>query len=237
MKDISERLLIVIPTYNEVLNIKKLISKIRKYVSNCGLLIVDDNSPDGTANIVKEKQEHDKNLYLFQRAGKLGLASAKMTGYKWGLNNGYEYLCGMDADLSHNPKYLTTFIEKINEYDFVVGSRVIQGGAILNWPLRRKILSRLGSFYSRIILSSPIYDLTGGFNMWQKQVLENINLDTIKSEGYSFHIELKYKAYKQGFSFKEIPIILEDRTDGVSKISKKIILEAIWKVPLFRFKF
>ena len=236
MKDIDERLLIVIPTYNEVHNIKKLIGKIRKYVCNCGLLIVDDNSPDGTANIVKRMQSHDKNIYLIQREGKLGLASAMITGFKWGLNKGYEYLCEMDADLSHNPKNLIEFIEKINEYDFVIGSRNIQGGSVLNWPLRRKILSKLGSFYARIMLSTPFYDSTSGFVMLRKQVLEDINLDTIEAEGYGFLIELKYKAYKKGFSFKEIPIIFEDRIGGVSKISKKIILEAFWKVPLFRFR-
>jgi len=237
MKDIDERLLIVIPTYNEVHNVKKLIDKIRKYVSNCGLLIVDDNSPDGTASIVKEMQGHDKNIYLIQRDGKFGLASAMITGFKWGLNNGYEYLCEMDADLSHNPKYLIKFIEKINEYDFVIGSRNIQGGGVLNWPLRRKILSKLGSLYARIILSTPFYDSTSGFNIWRKQVLEDINLDTMEAEGYGFLIELKYKAYKKGFSFKEIPIIFEDRIGGVSKISKKIIFEAFWKVPLFRLRF
>lgn len=237
MDGVSERLLIIIPTYNEVHNIKKLIDEIRKYISTCGLLIVDDNSPDGTANIVKEMQRHDKNIYLIQRSGKLGLASAMITGFKWGLNSGYEYLCEMDGDLSHNPKYLTKFIEKINEYDFVIGSRNVQGGGVLNWPLRRRILSKLGSFYARIILSAPIYDFTAGFNMWRKQVLEDINLDTIKAEGYGFLIELKYKAYKKRFTFTEVPIIFEDRVGGVSKISKIIIFEAFWKVPFFRFKF
>ncbi len=236
MNDISKRLLIIIPTYNEALNIRELIAEVRSYVSNCGLLIVDDNSADGTANIVKAKQKHDKNIYLLQREGKLGLASAYITGLKWGLNKGYEYLCIMDADLSHNPKDLVTFIEKIHEYDFVVGSRYIEGGGVLNWPLSRKILSKFGSFYSRTILSIPIYDFTSGFHMWRRKVLENIDLDNIKSKGYSCNIELKYKAYKNGFSFIEIPIIFEERRGGVSKISKKIILEAFWKVLLFRLK-
>ena len=237
MKAGSERLIIVIPTYNEVPNIKELIDKIRKYVCNCGLLIMDDNSPDGTAEIVKEMQGHDKNIYLIQRERKLGLASAMITGFKWGLNNGYEYLCEMDADLSHNPKYLTELIEKINEYDFVIGSRNIPGGGVSGWPLKRKILSKLGNFYARIFLSIPIYDLTGGFNMWRRQVLEDIDLDSMEAEGYGFLIEMKYKAYKKRFSFKEVPIIFEDRIGGVSKISKNIIFEAVWKVPLFRFKF
>lgn len=181
-------------------------------------------------------QSHDKNIYLIQREEKLGLASAMITGFKWGLNKGYEYFCEMDADLSHNPKNLIEFIEKINEYDFVIGSRNIQGGGVLNWPLRRKILSKLGSFYARIMLSMPFYDSTSGFIMLRKQVLEDINLDTIEAEGYGFLIEVKDKAYKKGFSFKEIPIIFEDRIGSVSKISKKIILEAFWKVPLFRFR-
>jgi dolichol-phosphate mannosyltransferase len=236
MKDKSESLLIIIPTYNEAHNIKKLINEIRKYMAPCGLLIVDDNSPDGTADIVKKMQKYDKNIYLIQRKGKSGLASAMITGFKWGLNAGYEYLCEMDGDLSHNPKYLTELVEKINEYDFVVGSRNIQSGGILNWPLRRRILSKLGSFYARTILSAPIYDFTSGFILLRKQVLESINLNSIKAEGYGFLIELKYKAYKKGFTFTEVSIIFEDRVGGVSKISKKIIFEAFWKVPFFRFK-
>jgi len=234
MNDTSKRLLIIIPTYNEALNIRELIAEVRSYVSNCGLLIVDDNSADGTANIVKTKQKHDKNIYLLQREGKLGLASAYITGLKWGLNKGYEYLCIMDADLSHNPKYLVTFIKKIYEYDFVVGSRNIKGGGVLNWPLMRKILSKFGSYYARTILSIPIYDFTSGFHMWRRKVLEKMDLDNIKSKGYSCNIELKYKAYNNGFSFIEIPIIFQERRGGVSKISKKIILEAFWKVLLLR---
>ncbi len=237
MDNISSRLLIIIPTYNEVQNIKELIAEIRKYLSDCGLLIVDDNSPDGTANTVKEMQRHDKNIYLIQRDGKLGLASAMKIGFRWGLNHGYEYLCEMDADLSHNPRCLKKFIENIDDYDFVIGSRYIPGGGVMNWPLGRRILSKLGSLYARSILSAPLSDFTGGFNMWRRKVLEDIDLDTIKSEGYGFLIEMKYKAYRKGFSFLEVPIIFEDRTRGVSKISKTIILEAIWKVPLFRLRY
>lgn len=237
MDDISERLLIIIPTYNEVHNIKKLIMKIRKFFPECGLLIVDDNSPDGTASNVKNMQKQDKNIHLLQRDGKLGLASARTTGLKWGLDKGYEYLCEMDADFSHNPRYLKKFIGKIKEYDFVVGSRYIQGGGVLNWPFRRKILSKIGNFFSRLILSTPIHDFTGGFNMWRKRVLESMNLDAIQSEGFSFHIELKYKAYKKGFSFKEVPITFEERVRDVSKMSRKIILEAFWRVLLFRLRF
>jgi dolichol-phosphate mannosyltransferase len=237
MDNISRRLLIIIPTYNEVQNIKELIAEIRKCLSDCGLLIVDDNSPDGTANTVKEMQRHDKNIYLIQRDGKLGLASAMKIGFRWGLNHGYEYLCEMDADLSHNPRCLKKFIGNIDDYDFVVGSRYIPGGGVMNWPLGRRILSKLGSLYARSILSAPLSDFTGGFNMWRRKVLEDIDLDTIKSEGYGFLIEMKYKAYRKGFSFLEVPIIFEDRTRGVSKISKTIILEAIWKVPLFRLRY
>ena len=233
----SRRLLIIIPTYNEVQNIKELITEIRKCLSDCGLLIVDDNSPDGTANTVKEMQRYDKNIYLIQRDGKLGLASAMKIGFRWGLNHGYGYLCEMDADLSHNPRCLEKFIENIDDYDFVVGSRYMPGGGVMNWPFGRRILSRLGSLYARSVLSAPLSDFTSGFNMWRRKVLEDINLDTIKSEGYGFLIEMKYKAYRKGFSFLEVPIIFEDRTRGVSKISKTIILEAIWKVPLFRLRY
>jgi dolichol-phosphate mannosyltransferase len=234
MNDISEHLLIIIPTYNEVHNINKLLRKIRKFVPDCGILVVDDNSPDGTSSNVKNMQKQDKNIYLVQRDGKLGLASARTAGLKWGLDRGYEYLCEMDADLSHNPIYLKKFIEEITEYDFIIGSRYIQNGGVLNWPLRRKILSKIGNSFSRLILSTPIHDFTGGFNMWRKQVLENMDLDEIESEGFSFHIELKYKAYKKGFSFKEVPIIFEERVKDASKMSKKIIFEAFWRVLLFR---
>jgi dolichol-phosphate mannosyltransferase len=237
MEDISRKLLVVIPTYNEVLNIEKLIKKIRKCVGNCGVLIVDDNSPDGTAKVVKEMQADDKNIHLIEREAKLGLATAMKRGFDWGLRQGYEYLCEMDADLSHHPKYLKIFIEKIRKFDFVVGSRYVEGGGVLNWPLRRRILSKLGSLYARLILAAPIHDFTGGYNMWRRQVLETLDLESIKSEGYGFLIEMKHKAFKKGFSSIEIPIVFEDRTRGVSKISKKIILEAIWKVPLFRLRF
>jgi dolichol-phosphate mannosyltransferase len=237
MNDISESVLIIIPTYNEVHNINILLRKIRKFVPDCGILVVDDNSPDGTASRVKNMQKEDKNIYLIQRDGKLGLASARTAGLKWGLDQGYEYLCEMDADLSHNPKHLKEFIEKITEYDFIIGSRYIQDGGVLNWPLRRKILSKVGNLFSRLILSTPIHDFTGGFNMWRKQVLENMDLNKIESEGFSFHIELKYKAYKKGFSFKEVPIIFEERVEDASKMSKKIIFEAFWRVILFRFWF
>ena len=142
----------------------------------------------------------------------------------------------MDADLSHNPKHLPKFLEEIKEYDFVIGSRYVEGGGVVNWPLRRRALSRFGNFFSRFVLSSPIFDSTGGYNMWRKEVLESIDLGSIKSEGYGFLVEMKYKAYRKGFTFKEIPIIFEDRIGGVSKISKKIILEAFWKVLFFRFK-
>ena len=232
--NISKKLLIVIPTYNEALNIKKLIDIIRKHIANCGLLIVDDNSSDGTADIVKEIQKNDKNTFLLQRESKLGIGTAYVAGLKWGLNHGYEYLAQMDADLSHDPRYLKLLTEKIYEYDFVIGSRNIEGGKVLNWPIARKILSKVGNFYARKVLSIPIYDLTGGFNIWRKTVLEDINLNEVESADYSFNIELKYKAYKKGYSFVEIPISFKNRINGISKLSFRIILDAFWKALNFR---
>jgi len=233
----TDRLLIIIPTYNEVHNIRELIDKIRMPLNDCRLLIVDDNSPDGTATAVKDMQRHDPNIHLILRDGKQGLASAMKTGFQWGMDHGYEYLCEMDADLSHDPRYLKEFIDQIDEYDFVVGSRYVPGGGILNWPPGRRILSKLGSVYARLVLSAPLNDFTSGFNLWRRKVLEDINLNTITSRGYGFLIEMKYKAYRKGYSFIEVPIVFEDRTRGASKISKKIIFEAIWKVPLFRLRF
>lgn len=237
INSISKKLLIVIPTYNEALNIKKLIVSIRNQLANCGVLIVDDNSSDGTPDIVKKIQKNDKNIFLLPRDRKLGIGSAYVAGFKWGLKRGYEYLGQMDADLSHDPRYLKLFIEKINEYDFVIGSRNIEGGNVLNWPSARKILNKLGNFYARKLLSVPIYDLTGGFNIWRKTVFEDINLDYIKSKDYSFNIELKYRGYKKGYSFVEIPITFKNRVCGLSKLSSRIILDAFWKALYFRFNF
>ena len=235
--------LIIIPTYNEIENITKILPEVlEKPPKDGGILVVDDGSPDGTAQAVKDLQKKTKrltgksgsvNLHLLERTQKAGLADAYITGFKWGIQNGYDVLCEMDADFSHKPEYLTVMLKEIETHDFVIGSRNIKGGAVEGWSALRNFISKGGSLYSRMVLGCPIKDLTGGFNMWRKETLDKINLDSIISKGYSFQIEMKYKAYKAGCSVKEIPIIFPDRVAGVSKMSGGIFIEAlkaVWRI-------
>jgi dolichol-phosphate mannosyltransferase len=231
------RLLVIIPTYNEIENIRDVIREVFNSVSGdvqCNILIVDDNSPDKTADAVKALQEeYNDRLYLLLRKGKEGFASAYIDGFSWGIERNYDYFLEMDADFSHDPKYINTMLEEIKTYDFVIGSRNIEGGGVEGWPFWRHILSKGGSFYSRLILGCPIKDLTNGFNMWRKETIEGIGLGTIISKGFSFLLEKKYRAYKKGYKYIEIPIILKNRVLGESKMSIKIFSEAlinIWKI-------
>ncbi len=225
--------LVIIPTYNEALNIKFIINEIFKTCSDINILIVDDNSPDGTAEIVH--QMLDKRIYILKRTKKQGLASAYIEGFKKGIDLGFNRFIQMDADFSHKPEYLPLMLENLKKYDFVIGSRNIKGGGVQNWSFFRNLISKAGSLYSKIILFCPINDLTGGFNGWRKEVLEGINLNNIISLGYSFQIELKYKAYKKGFKYIEFPIIFPDRKYGESKMSKDIFFEALKNVVKIRF--
>lgn len=226
--------LIIIPTYNEIENITKIVPEVlEKLPKEGGILVVDDGSPDGTAQAVKQMQKTNKNLHLLERTQKSGLADAYITGFKWGFGHGYDVLCEMDADFSHKPEYLPVMLKEIETYDFVIGSRNIKGGSVEGWSALRNFISKGGSLYSRLVLGCPIKDLTGGFNMWRKETLEKINLDSIISKGYSFQIEMKYKAFKTGCSVKEIPIVFPDRVAGVSKMSGGIFIEAlkaVWRI-------
>ncbi|MBR0032328.1 MAG: polyprenol monophosphomannose synthase [Treponema sp.] len=230
------KLLVIIPTYNEIENIPSLIPQVfRNIPENAAILVVDDGSPDGTAAFVKKLQESfAERLFLLERTKKSGLADAYITGFKWGFEHGFDVLCEMDADFSHKPEYLPKLYEAIQTNDAAIGSRNIKGGAVEGWSALRNFISKGGSLYSRIILGCPIKDLTGGFNMWRKSTLEKIGLDSIISKGYSFQIEMKYKAYKYGCSVKEIPIVFPDRTAGVSKMSKGIFMEAVKAVFVIR---
>jgi len=227
-------LLIVIPTYNEKENIAPLISEIFTTVPQAHILVVDDNSPDGTAAIVERLvEQYPDRLHLLKRPGKQGLAQAYLAAFDWGIDNDYDIFLEMDADFSHNPAYIPEMLEQIKIHDAVIGSRNIKGGGVEGWTLLRNFISKGGSLYSRTVLSCPIKDLTGGFNMWRKSALEKIGLTGIISRGYSFQIEMKYKAFLAGCSITEIPIIFPDRKQGKSKMSKKILLEAlvnIWKI-------
>ncbi len=227
--------LIVIPTYNESETLPSLLSAIFSdpELVDTHILVVDDNSPDNTGELVRrliDNKTYGDRLYLLQRKGKLGLGTAYISGFKWGLNKSYDVLVEMDADHSHDPEYLAPIFEQLKDVDFVVGSRYVDGGGVENWGIGRQLLSRFGSYYARTILRLPIRDLTGGFNFWKKKVLEEIDLDSIQSNGYAFQIELKYRASKRGFSYQEYPIVFVDRRMGVSKMSKKIIFEAMYRV-------
>lgn len=229
--------LIVIPTYNERENIMAIVPAVFDQGLDLDILVVDDNSPDGTSNVVRDLQKkYADRLHLLSRPGKQGLGKAYLAGFRWGLDQGFDVIVEMDADFSHRPQDLRSLLEKLNQNDFAVGSRYVAGGSTLNWGLIRKLISRGGSLYSRWILGFPLRDWTGGFNAWKREVLLGIDLGSVKSEGYSFQIELKYKALKKGFRGAESPIVFEDRRAGQSKMSFKIVIEAFYRVWLLRFK-
>ena len=222
--------LIISPTYNERKNIKQLVDMVIGENPELHLLIVDDNSPDGTGEKVKKLQTEYKNLFLETRPKKSGLGTAYIFGFKWALEKKYDNIIQMDADLSHNPKDLPRMVNNLQKYDLVIGSRYINGISVVNWPLRRLMLSYGANAYSRVITGMPIMDGTGGFKAWRSSVLSSIDLDSVKSQGYSFQIEMNFRAWVKKFNIKEIPIIFSDRTIGQSKMSKTIVYEAIFMV-------
>jgi len=223
--------LVVIPTYNEAQNIETLIERILFLgIKDLHILVVDDNSPDGTADIVKRISQNEPQVHLLKRPQKAGLGTAYVAGFKYALQHGYDYIFEMDADFSHNPDEIPNFLKKIKNYDLVIGSRYISGVNVINWPLGRLILSVGANKYTQIITGMPIKDGTGGFKCFRREVLEAIDLDNIHSDGYSFQIEMNFKTWKRGFRICEIPIVFLDREAGSSKMSKKIIREAVWMV-------
>lgn len=227
--------LVIIPTYNELENIPKLIPIVLAQDERIHLLIVDDNSPDGTAKFVEEEMKSNERIHILKREKKLGLGTAYIAGFKYALENEYDFVFEMDADFSHDPNELRNFLITIRENDLVLGSRYINGVRVLNWPMARLLLSFFASVYTRIITGMPIKDATGGFKCFRRNVLESIDLDKVKSNGYSFQIEMTFKAYIKGFKIKEIPIVFVDRVKGKSKMSKKIVREAVmmvWKLRL-----
>lgn len=226
-----EKVLIIIPTFNERENISKLIGEIDSTVSReVDILVIDDNSPDGTGKVVSEISLRNPRVKLLERKCKDGLARAYLEGFTYALKNHYPVIVCMDADLSHNPVYLNQFFEKIQEVDFVLGSRYVPGGGIEDWGWFRRLLSRWGNRYARWVLNAPIYDMTSGYKCLRADLLTKIGYQDIKSNGYEFTIELAYLFYRNGFSIKEIPIVFTDRRYGSSKLSKWIILNALTKV-------
>lgn len=233
-----EKILVIIPTYNEIENISKIISAVFDMGPDYHILIVDDASPDGTAETVKNIQKNDERLFLIERSGKLGLGTAYITAFKWALENGYDYIFEMDADFSHNPKDLPRLLAACREggADLSVGSRYCDGINVVNWPLGRILISYCASLFVRVVLCCRIFDSTAGFVCYKRKVLETINLDEVKMKGYGFQIEMKYSAKKLGFALKEVPVIFINRKEGVSKMSGSIFGEAFWGVIGLRFR-
>lgn len=224
---------VVIPTYNEIENINAIVTRVLSIERNFHLLIIDDNSPDGTANAVKEMQtKWDGRLHLMQRAGKLGLGTAYIAGFKWAIEHNYDYVFEMDADFSHNPDDLPRLFDAcvVEGADMSIGSRYCNGVNVVNWPMQRVLLSYYASAYVRVVTGMPVRDTTAGFKCYSVKVLKAIDLDKIKFKGYAFQIEMKFTAWKLGFKIKEVSIIFQDRTFGVSKMNKSIVREAIFGV-------
>ncbi len=231
----QEKSIIIIPTYNELENIRRIIPDILGRYDEVDVLIVDDNSPDGTGVFVEQLANGSNRIKLIKRPSKMGLGTAYIQGFKFALQNGYEYIFEMDADYSHDPKEIKNFLDNIKNCDLVLGSRYKTGVNVVNWPMRRLMLSYFANGYTRFVTGLPVRDATGGFKCFRRKVLESIDLDSVKSNGYAFQIEMTFKAFKKGFRIVEIPIIFIDRFQGSSKMSKKIVREAVlmvWKLRI-----
>jgi dolichol-phosphate mannosyltransferase len=229
--------LIIVPTYNEAENVRGIAERLLEALPPADVLFVDDNSPDGTGAILDDMALGNPRIHVMHRAGKLGLGTAYIEGFGWGLQRDYQYLFEMDADGSHDPKYLPQMLALAEDgADVVVGSRNVPGGGTVNWGVGRKILSKGGSFYARTILGIDVRDVTAGFICWRRHVLERLDLTGIDSNGYSFQIEMKYRAIQSGFRIVETPIIFVDRRVGQSKMSRAIVAEALLKVWALRFR-
>ena len=228
----ESRILVVIPTYDERDNVPRLLPRVLERDSRIDVLVVDDNSPDGTGQIAEEIAAGEPRVHVLNRAGKEGLGKAYLAGFRWALEHGYGFVIQMDADFSHRPEDLDAFVAAIDDGEQVVlGSRYLDGRVtVINWPMSRLLISYFGCWYARTITGLKVRDATGGFNCWSRAVLEQIDLDAIESNGYAFQIELKFRAWKSGFALREVPIVFAERDSGDSKMSKAIIREAIWRV-------
>jgi dolichol-phosphate mannosyltransferase len=231
-----DRCLVVIPTFNEAANVPTLIPAILGLGDHFEVLIVDDGSPDGTARLVKEMQMTEPRVHLLERPSKMGLGTAYVAGFKHALREDYAFVFEMDADFSHDPAELPKLLAKAHECDLVIGSRYISGVNVVNWPLKRLMLSYGANVYTRIITGMPVRDATSGFKCFNRRVLESINLEAVHSNGYAFQIEMDYKAWRKGFRVCEYPIVFVDRRVGDSKMSKHIVWEAAWMVWRLKFK-
>ncbi|MEO8193935.1 MAG: polyprenol monophosphomannose synthase [Gemmatimonadales bacterium] len=232
----SERTLVIVPTYNEKENIERLVAAVLSQDPSIDMLIVDDGSPDGTGDISDAIAAANPRVHAIHRAGKLGLGTAYVAGFRWALARDYEFIFEMDADFSHAPEKIPEFLRAIQTADLVLGSRYQNGQVnVVNWPMSRLFLSYSANIYARGITGLPIFDATGGFKCFRRKVLEAIDLTDVKSNGYAFQIEMTFRAWKAGFRIREIPIVFVDRTEGSSKMSKRIVREAVWMVWRLRW--
>jgi len=231
-----QRALVIFPTYNERENIEKIVHAVLPMDPRIHVLIVDDNSPDGTGEIADRLAAQESKVKVLHRERKEGLGRAYLAGFKWAIEQKFDFIFEMDADFSHGPEYLKDFIKEIQNHDLVIGSRYISGVNVINWPMSRLLLSYFANKYTRVITGLPLYDATGGFKCFRREVLEAINLDDVHSTGYSFQIEMSMRVWKKGYRLKEIPIVFYERRAGSSKMSKRIVREAIWMVWLLRIK-
>ncbi len=231
----AERALVVIPTYNEAINLPQIVPQVLSQDARLQVLIVDDNSPDGTGGIADEMARTNPRVHVLHREGKLGLGTAYITGFKWALKEGYDFIFEMDADFSHDPAHLKEFLTAIQDADVVLGSRYLDGKVtIVNWPMSRLMLSYFANVYARLFTGLSVWDLTGGFKCFRRRVLEAIDLSQVGSNGYAFQIEMSVRAWRKGFKLREIPIVFVDRAEGQSKMNRAIVREAVWKVPRLR---
>ncbi len=228
--------LIIIPTYNEIDNLPPLVKEIFSYAPETDILIVDDNSPDGTGELADELQHQHAQVRVLHRSAKLGLGTAYIAGFKYAIEHGYDAAFEMDADFSHDPRYLPDFLKAIEHADLVIGSRYIPGGDTPNWTMLRRLISGGGNIFARFMLGIPVHDCTAGYRCYRRRVLENIDLDTIQSQGYAFQIELAYRVMKHGFKIVETPIVFMDRRVGKSKMSRKIVIEGFTYVLKARLR-
>ena len=231
----AERALVIIPTYNEAQNLRGLIPQVLNQDPRLEVLVVDDNSPDGTGRTADELAKADSRVHVLHREGKLGLGTAYLHGFRWALERAYDYVFEMDADFSHDPAHLKEFLKAIEDADVVLGSRYLEGKVtVVNWPMGRLMLSYCANIYARWITGLRIWDLTGGFKCFRRRVLEAIDLSRVRSNGYAFQIEMSVRAWRKGFKLREIPIVFVDRTEGQSKMNRVIVREAVWMVPRLR---
>ncbi|NIM50820.1 MAG: glycosyltransferase [Gemmatimonadales bacterium] len=233
----AERALVIVPTYNEAANLPQIVPRILEQDDRIDVLVVDDNSPDGTGQVADDLARQNPRVRVLHREGKLGLGTAYITGFRWALERDYEYVFEMDADNSHDARHLPEFLEAAQEADLVLGSRYLNGRVtVVNWPMPRLLLSYFANIYARVVTGHRICDSTGGFKCFRRRVLEAIDLSAVHSNGYSFQIEMSFRAWRKGFRIREIPIVFVDRIEGSSKMSGSIVREAIWMVWRLRFK-